>query len=323
MLSDTLGRKIDYLRLSLTPACPLRCVYCRPTGHHSPVPQCPLTPQEIEELVDHMASLHGLRKVRLTGGDPTQRTDLLDIIGRLARVPGIEDLTMTTHGLTLATHAARYRDAGLGRVNVSLDTLDADQFRRITGADGLGRVVAGIGAAIEAGLRPVRINTVVMRDRNHEQLPALVRFAARRDLEIRFIELMPMGPLAGSWEAHYVPEEEMRAALSPIIREWRPLTRRSESARRYEVDLDDGTSAVVGFISAMSRCFCDDCNRIRLTSDGTLYPCLMDRAGGNLLPALRPQFNADLCTALLRSAVQSKQPEHPAAGAAVMTLIGG
>ncbi|HOJ75097.1 MAG TPA: GTP 3',8-cyclase MoaA [Phycisphaerae bacterium] len=324
MLSDASGRKIEYLRLSLTSECPLRCIYCRPgPAGERPQDDHPLRPVEIESLVRYLAERHGLHKVRLTGGDPTSRPDLTEIIERIAAIPGIHDLSMTTHGLTLARKAREYKKAGLHRVNVSLDTLDVKQFQRITGSDGLERVLAGIHAAQEFALHPVRINTVVVRGENDDQLVALLQFAARHILEIRFIELMPMGPLAASWHDRAVSESQMRERLAPIVQSWHALPRKSDSAQRYRVILDDGTMVCVGFISAMTGCFCEDCNRIRVTSDGSIYPCLMDRPRGNLMSALRPRFEPDQLEAALATALSGKQLRHPAAGVAVMTQIGG
>lgn len=323
MLSDANGRKIQYLRLSLTPACPLRCVYCRPTTPASPPAEDLLRPAEIGAIVSHLAQRHGLHKVRLTGGDPTSRPDLSQIIERIAAIPGISDLGMTTHGLTLARMANEYKAAGLHRVNVSLDTLDTRQFRRITGSDGLDRVLAGIHAAQESNLHPVRINAVVVRGENEDQPLALLQFAARHMLEIRFIELMPMGPLAETWPSRYVPEKEIREQLVPIVQSWHALPRKRDSAQRFRVILDDGHMACLGFISAMGGCFCEDCNRIRITSDGAVYPCLMDQPRGNLMPALRPTFDPDLLDSILAAALTAKLPQHPSTGMAVMTQIGG
>ncbi len=322
MMQDQHGRVIRYLRLSLTSACPMRCSYCRPglDAHH---PRLLLTPREIQRVVGHLVSRHGVEKVRLTGGDPTARGDLVEIIARLAAIDGLSDLAMTTNGLTLATHARAYTGAGLRRVNVSLDSLDAHQFTRITGVDGLARVLTGIDAAQAAGLDPIKINTVVMRDQNEDQLPDLVRFAAARGLAIRFIELMPMGPLADDWEARYVPAHEMRERLDAVVARWSSLPRGSESAERYDATLTDGRHVQIGFITPMSCNFCAACNRLRVTCDGSVYPCLMDEPRGSILPAVRPSFDAQCFDRILANALASKASEHPAQGVAVMTGIGG
>jgi GTP 3',8-cyclase len=322
-MRDSLDRPIRYLRLSLTEACQMRCVYCRPAIFKQTKPSGQLTPDEIGSIVRHLASEHGLTKVRLTGGDPTARPDLIHIIERLARIDGINDLAMTTNGLSLASHAGAYADAGLRRVNVSLDTLDPRRFARMTGADALTRVLAGIDAAIDAGLTPLKINTVVLHGENLADLPALVGYAALRGVEIRFIELMPMGPLAEQWTDRYVPAPRMRNALAQVAAGWQTNPRGSDSAQTYDVTLHDGRHARVGFITPMSCNFCLACTRLRITSDGSLYPCLMDRPRGNLIHAIRPRFDADRLDLLLSDAIQAKAPEHPGTGVAVMTQIGG
>ena len=323
MYQDTHGRQIGYLRLSLTKGCSMRCTYCRPTWVHQPVDEPMLTPGEIEQLVRHLVKNHGLKKVRLTGGDPTSRRELIEIIERISQVPGITDLAMTTNGLTLVRQAHRYAQAGVQRVNISLDSLRRDRFKRMTGVDGLDRVLAGLDAAVDAGLGPVRINTVILRGENDEELPDLVRFAAARQMDIRFIELMPMGPLASSWAQRYVSESEMRDQLATITRDIQPLPQGHDAARRYRCTLDDQSVATVGFITPMSCNFCADCNRIRIAADGSLYPCLMDKPRGTLLPAIRPKFDTEHLDQLIAQGMVEKQAEHPHDGFVVMTHIGG
>lgn len=282
-----------------------------------------MTPAEIEVLVRHLVQRHGLTKVRLTGGEPTSRSDLLEIVTRLAKVEGLTELAMTTNGLTLAGHARTLAQAGLHRVNISLDSLDPERFSRMTGIDALPRVLAGIAAARSAGLLPVKLNAVVVRGENLEELPQLVTFAAQENLEIRFIELMPMGPLAGSWAKRYVAEAEMRDVLAPLVAQWESLGAGRSPAHRYRLVLADGRSVNVGFITAMSCHFCNACNRMRIAADGTFYPCLMDRPAGTLLPALRPTWDPQRFDALLREGLQQKAATHPAVGVGVMTSIGG
>lgn len=323
MLADTLGRAVGYLRLSLTKACAMRCVYCRPEKLDHPRGEPMLTPDEIENLARHLVTHHGLHKIRLTGGDPTSRAQLPEIIERLAKIDGVRDLAMTTNALTLAHRAKTYGDAGLTRVNISLDTLDRDRFARLTGLDQLDRVLAGIDAAQATGLWPIKLNTVVVKNQNEQDLPALLRFAGARGIEIRFIELMPMGPLADQWTDRYVSEGRMRQTLSPHIASWSPLTQGADAARRYRVTLDDGTPATVGFITPMSCNFCANCNRIRIAADGTFYPCLMDEPAGSLLPAIRPRFDGQLLDQYLVRGLNQKRREHPHDGFVTMTHIGG
>jgi len=322
-MNDPDGRQIGYLRLSLTEACQMRCAYCRPGRLRPGGRSNQLTTREIESVVRHLVTQHGVHKVRLTGGDPTARPDLAEIIERIAAIDGVRDLALTTNGLVLDRYAADYRRAGLHRVNISLDSLDPDVFQQITGVDGLERVLGGIDAAVEAGLRPIRLNTVVLAGENDAELPDLVRFAAVRGLEIRFIELMPMGPLQDRWAERYVPEWQMRRRIDPVAEHWRPLLAGHSSARRYGLRMDEGQLATVGFISPMSCGFCAACNRLRLAADGTIYPCLMDRPRGSMLPALRPVFDGAFLDRLLQEALAAKAPRHPAAGMAVMAAVGG
>lgn len=322
-MRDPLNRGIGYLRLSLTSACSMRCTYCRPATYNNPSNELRLSPDEIEHIVRHLAERHALSKVRLTGGDPTSRPELVKIIERIASLPGIDDLAMTTNGLTLEHMASRYRDAGLKRINISLDTLDTKRFEQLTGVNGLDCVLKGIEAAQQAGLVPIKINTVVVRGQNENDLIELVRFAADRNLEIRFIELMPMGPLADVWHTRYMPEVEIRERLSAAMHFDAAMPQGHDAARRYRVTLDDGRCAMVGFITPMSCNFCADCNRLRLAADGRIYPCLMDKPAGSLLNAVRPCFDADRLDALLVQALMHKQPEHPAYGSDIMTTLGG
>lgn len=300
----------------------MRCVYCRPDFDRNHNPTL-LSPDEIEMLVRHLVEARGVRKVRLTGGDPTARPDLLEIIERIAAIPGVSELAMTTNGLSLSRMAQRYADAGMQRVNVSLDSLDAEQFARMTGVDGLDRVLAGIDAALSAGLTPLKINTVVLRDDNEQQLPALVEYAVSRGAAIRFIELMPMGPLADRWAERYVPADRMRGCLESIVADWRAVPQGADSALRYDATLHDGRRADIGFITPMSCNFCSACNRIRITAEGTLYPCLMDKPAGSLLRAIRPVFDTYLLDELLEEGLRGKAPQHPVEGFVTMTHIGG
>lgn len=323
MLRDADGRSIDYLRLSLTKNCSMRCTYCRPETSKNQPEEGRLTPHEIAQLVGHLCAAHGVSKVRLTGGEPTARRDLVEIISRLAALGSLKDLALTTNGLTLLNQARAYAQAGLQRVNISLDTLDPARFAALTGVDGLLRVRAGMQEAQRVGLTPIRLNTVVVGGQNEMDLPGLLAFAAEQGVEIRFIELMPMGALAGRWAEHYVPERTMRRILEPGIAGWTALPHQHESARRYRVRLVSGRQVTVGFITAMSCNFCDSCNRIRIGSDGTLYPCLMDQPAGELLPALRPVFNGALLDRIMAAGLARKAPAHTTTGFVAMTHIGG
>jgi cyclic pyranopterin phosphate synthase len=300
----------------------MRCTYCRPGFHRNPATDH-LTVDEIEAVVRHLVENHDITKVRLTGGDPTARADILQIIERIANIDAIADLAMTTNAISLASHAQAYANAGLSRINVSLDSLDPQQFARMTGVDVLPRVIEGIDAALAANIKPLKINTVVLRNENDAQLPALVRFAADRDIAIRFIELMPMGPLSSQWTEQYLPADDMRKALAQTITQWTPIPQGSDSALNYRVKLTDNREATVGFITPMSCNFCSNCDRIRLAADGLLYPCLMDKPAGSFMPAVRPHFDPNQFDAILARGLNQKAAEHPAEGTVIMTNIGG
>lgn len=308
----------------------MRCSYCRPVSD-SPGP-CrdgggaaeQLSVEELYLLVQYLVECQGLRKVRLTGGEPTDRRDVLELLERLRSIRGLDELVLTTNGLRLAKMAGGLVEAGLDRVNVSLDSLDRDRYIELTGVDGLGRVLDGLEACERAGLRPIRVNTVVIRGKNEHELPSLVSFAVERGWEIRFIELMPMGPLAATWSDRYVPAARMRAVIDPVVSSWSALPRTSDAAARFSVRLKaSGRPGVIGFIRPMSCAFCDQCDRIRIGSDGTVYPCLMDQPGGSISDALRPVFDPVKLMDLLQPMLARKAEEHPCRGAGVMTRIGG
>ena len=322
-MQDPFGRRVRYLRLSLTSACAMRCTYCRPHGWKHLNRNLELTAAEISQLVGHLVHHQGVRKVRLTGGEPTHRADIVAIVQSIASMGGLADLAMTTNALTLYRLAAPLAQAGLRRINVSLDSVDPRRFEQITGVDGLHRVIAGLHAARRAGLSPIKLNTVVVRGQNDHELADLVAFAADHRCAIRFIELMPMGPLAAHWKQRYVAQAEMRDRLADIVNTWVEQPRDSGSARNFNVTLNDRRTAEVGFISAMSCPFCDRCDRIRIGCTGELYPCLLDKPAGSLLPALRPTFDPDQLDRLLAASLIHKPAEHPATGTGVMTAIGG
>ncbi len=322
-MQDRYSRPIRYLRLSLTGACAMRCTYCRPFGWHSQDRDDELTVGEIQALVEHLATRHGVRKVRLTGGEPTNRDDLVRIVQAIAKIDQVEDLAMTTNALNLEHRAKALASAGLRRVNISLDSLDPVRFAAITGVDGLSRVMSGIQSARRAGMAPIRLNTVVVRGQNEDEIGELVTFAAGEGCAIRFIELMPMGPLAAQWKQRFVSQEEISSRLRSLVKTWTRESRGGESALSYRAELVDGRIAKIGFISAMSCPFCSQCDRIRIGSRGELYPCLLDHPAGSVLPALRPVLSRTELDRRLGEALNSKPLEHPAVGVGVMTAIGG
>ena len=271
-MKDQFGREIRDLRVSLTDRCNLRCVYCMPeTMRFKPTDEL-LSDDEIL-LVLRVAADLGVRKVRLTGGEPTVRHGLVDLVRRIAAIEGLSDIAMTTNGVMLGRLAQPLADAGLRRVNVSLDTLDPEQFHRITRWGRLEDVLAGLEAAERAGLSPVKINSVVVRGFNDDAAPALARLTIDRGWHVRFIEMMPFGTVAGFQTSAYVSSEETMARIQAVLGPLRPIdTSGYDPARTYRLD---GAHGTLGFISSVSQPFCAQCGRLRLTAEGRLRLCLL------------------------------------------------
>jgi cyclic pyranopterin phosphate synthase len=300
-MRDQYGRELNDLRISLTDRCNLRCVYCMPAeGIDFRAPEELLADEELLLLVRIAAEL-GVRKIRLTGGEPTVRPGIVELVGTIAATPGIEDVALTTNGLLLDALAAPLARAGLRRVNVSLDTLDEAKFARITRGGRLGRVLAGIAAAETAGLLPVKLNAVVVRRFNEEDVVDLARLTLERPWEVRFIEVMPFGVVADVADAGIVPSEETMARIEAALGPLHPLDLSgSDPARTYRAP---GAAGTLGFISPVSQPFCSRCGRLRLTADGRLRLCLLR------------DDEVDLLTPLRRGASYAEMKEIFAAGA--------
>jgi len=303
VLTDGFGRRHDDLRISVTDRCNLRCAYC--------MPQDPvwfdrdeiLSYEEIARLA-RVAVSGGVRKIRLTGGEPLVRRDLPDLVRMLAEIPGVEDLSLTTNGVLLEPAAAALRDAGLRRLNVSLDTLDAARFETLTGRDELARVLAGIEAARRCGLGPIKLNAVLVRGVNEDEAERLAAFARDHGHELRFIELMPLEN-DGSWNAErVVAGSELRRRIETL---W-PIAPDPEgdpnapASRHLYID---GLGAV-GFIDSVTAPFCASCSRLRITSDGKLRVCLYDDAETDLKTPLRDGADDAALLELVRAALARK-----------------
>lgn len=290
MLTDSFGRSITYLRISVTDRCNLRCVYCLPgEGIQWQKRQDQLTAEEIAHCTAVMAEA-GVRRVRLTGGEPLVRPDIVEIVSRIASIPGIQEVSLTTNAMLLEKLAVPLARAGLKRVNISLDTLDAEKFKRITRGGSIERLWRGIAAAEHAGLAPIKLNTVVVNSLNADELPALAGLTIENPWHVRFIELMPVGN-AQAWgdgfpaaSDRYIPVQEMQRRLSVF----RPVPALSPvgngPARTFRIP---GALGTLGFISPLGEHFCESCNRLRLTADGFLRPCLLLDGEINLREALR------------------------------------
>jgi cyclic pyranopterin phosphate synthase len=306
-LVDTFGRVHNNLRISVTDRCNLRCTYCMPEDVVFMDRSALLTFEEITHFVRVAAPL-GIDKVRLTGGEPLMRRDLPALVRMLAGVPGIRDLGLTTNGLLLAEHAQALHDAGLRRINVSLDTLDPQRFRAVTRRDGLDRVVGGIFAAKRAGFDPVKVNAVSIRGVTEHEVGPLARFARQHGLEMRFIEYMPIG--ADHWERDkvYFAHE----ILEQIEREVAPLAPAKDydpSAPAMEFEYPDGGGRV-GIIASVSRPFCMSCNRLRLTAEGKLRNCLFALDEVDLKPFLRDRPDDAALADAVRRNVRDKWEGH-------------
>ena len=313
---DGKGRLIEYLRLSVTDRCNCRCTYCMPAGGvpmlgHKDI----LSFEELTEVVGACAQL-GVRKVRLTGGEPLVRRGLSELVRMIRAVPGVQELAMTTNATLLAPVAAELYHAGLDRLNVSLDTLDAARYAELTRGGSLEDALAGLAAARDAGFSRTKVNCVLMGGVNDADVPRLAELARTEPIDVRFIELMPMGPCAGWPKARFVPAETVLEVVPGLV----PL-RRDGVAELWHAP---GWVGNVGLIRPMSHRFCDGCSRIRVTADGRLKPCLHSSAeiplrglhGEALLAELRHGIAA-------KPAYHHMDRDHASQSARDMNEIGG
>ncbi len=304
--TDTFGRRIDYLRLSVTDQCDLRCFYCMPQGFDQyQEPENWLTFDEIERVVAAFARLD-IGRIRLTGGEPLLRRDLARLASRLHALPGIDDLSLSTNAVRLAKQATALRQAGVSRLNISLDTLRPERFKAICGGK-LEKVLAGIEAARNAGFGPIKLNMVVMRGINDDEIEAMVDYCAERDLTLRFIETMPMGETGRAASDRYVDLGEVRARLEQRYTLLPGVMPGAGPARYVQLA---GSETRIGFITPMSQHFCESCNRLRLGVDGAVYPCLGDEGKVELRPLLRGGANDQQLTDALLTALRNKPERH-------------
>ena len=328
LLVDSHGRILRDLRVSVTDRCNFRCLYCLPEteaaqnfyrGHwaHMPAP-APIVQQwmpksnilsyeEIERVV-RIASDLGIQKIRLTGGEPLLRPDVEHLIGLLAKISGITDLAMTTNGFLFPQKARALREAGLGRVSFSMDSLDRKNFQKITGRDGLDEVLSGIRLAQELGFHPVKVNAVVIRGINDHELESLAGFARERNLFFRFIEFMPLDSARAWVKEMVVPGREILERLQKRFQlKAIPPNNSSETARRWS--FADGRGEI-GIIAPVSEPFCGHCNRIRLTADGKIRTCLFSVTEHDLRPLLRDGDSDDEVGEWLKTIVLGKEARH-------------
>lgn len=328
-LIDSFGRKIEYLRVSVTDRCNYRCFYCMPAagvprGRHEDF----LRHEELARLVRLFAEL-GVRKVRLTGGEPLARRGIVDLAGLIGRIPGIADLSLSTNGHLLERHAVALKTAGVARVNISLDSLDPDTFARITRGGDLGHVLRGIEAALTAGMAPVKLNMVVLKGINDREIEPMLDFALARGAHLRFIETMPVGEAGIQGMEHYYPADAILARVRKKAgAELIPIKGASGAgpARCYRIGAGPAT---VGIISAISRHFCEGCNRVRLTAKGELVLCLGQDHRVSLAAALRAGASDIGLKDLIADAIAQKPERHDFAGQGAchpihkMSVLGG
>lgn len=307
-LVDPFGRRIDYVRISVTDRCDLRCVYCMPANQTFLPKADVLTLQQIETLCSAFVRL-GVRKVRLTGGEPLVRRGFLDLVRTLSRhleSGALDELTLTTNGTRLAEHAEALAAAGVQRINVSMDSLDPATFTRLTRGGDVRRVIAGIDAALEAGLR-VKLNIVALALDNAQELPSLIAWAHARGMDVSLIETMPLGEIEQDRTEQYLPLTAVRAALERL---WtlEPIPDRTCGPSRY-VRLTE-TGGRLGFITPLTNNFCASCNRVRVTVTGTLYMCLGQEVSADLRTPLLDRVSDNQLDQIIVSAIARKPEKH-------------
>jgi len=311
LLKDSYGRTIRDLRVSLTDRCNFRCFYCLPHGEPPIAPkEQMLTYEEIERACEIFVSL-GIEKIRLTGGEPMLRRDIETIIEKLAKLKGsgLLDLALTTNGYFLPERAQSLKDAGLDRVTISLDSLKRDVFKRMTGVDVLDKVLAGINAAKKAGLEPIKINAVIVRGHNEDEVADFAAFAREHDVKMRYIEFMPLDSGHDWSRTDVVSGKEIRERIEDRF----PLTkinvaRGSDTSSRYR--FADGAPGEIGIIAPVTEAFCGACSRIRLTADGQIRTCLFSTVEHSLRDVIRSGVSRDEVVDYIRSVVMKKEPRH-------------
>lgn len=323
-MQDQFQRKIDYLRISVTDRCNLRCRYCMPVEGVKWMPhESILSFEEILRLMRISTQL-GFRRFRITGGEPLVRKGILGFLEKAAKIPGVEDLMITTNGVLLSKMAFDLKAAGVQRVNISLDTMNPERFRAITRGGDVTKVIEGVFRSLEVGLDPVKLNVVVVRGFNTNEMPDFLELAKQYPLHVRFIELMPIG-VSSERRADFVSIQEMKELLG--LKEYTPI-REILGGGPAEYVRPRGIKGSIGFISALSRHFCATCNRVRLTADGKLRLCLHSKNEVNLIDPLRKGTSDEDIINLFAQAVWHKPAQHHMndeawQGHRVMSQIGG
>jgi cyclic pyranopterin phosphate synthase len=308
-LVDSLGRVHTNLRLSVTDRCNIRCFYCMPDENVQFLPRRDILSFEELERFARVAARLGVNKLRLTGGEPLVRAELHKLVARLATIEGIHDIALTTNGILLAEQAQALKDAGLTRINISLDALSEETFRHIARRDGLDRVLAGIHAAKRVGFTKIRLNAVAIKGVTEPEVVPLVNFAREQGLEMRFIEFMPLDA-EDQWQHDQVlTGEEIRRQIEEVIGPLEAAERPDPSQPASDFRFTDG-SGTIGFINPVTQPFCEDCNRLRLTAEGKIRNCLFSTVEWDARALLRSGGSDDDLIALVRDCVRAKKPGH-------------
>ena len=305
-MKDAFGRSIEYLRISVTDRCNFRCLYCMPEEGLQWLPRSEiLSYEEIADVVSQLAPL-GLRRLRLTGGEPTIRPELDKLVAMLRAIPGIDDIALSTNGSRFPEHAPRLKAAGLDRVNISADSLQAGRVRDIARRTVTTPPIDALRAAEQAGLSPVKVNVVVMRGINDDEIVDFARLTLEHEWHVRFIELMPVGDMRGATWEHVVPSDEILDRLS-LLGALIPCDGPARGNGPAVYHRYAGAPGTVGVITPMTHTYCESCNRVRLTADGRLRTCLFGDAEVNLRDALRAGHSLE---PLFARALEEKPKEH-------------
>lgn len=308
-LVDTFHRKITYLRMSVTDRCDFRCVYCMAEDMQFLPRQNILSLEELLQIGQRFVAL-GVQKIRLTGGEPLVRNGIVELCSQIAALPGLKELCMSSNGSQLNRLAKPLHDAGLSRLNISLDSLDSQRFKELTRTGDLTRVIAGIDAALAAGFRHTKLNCVVLKGRNDNEVVDLVRFAIDRQLDISFIEEMPLGIVTEHQRSEsYCSSDEVRARLSEVFTLFESAESTQGPSRYWR--LVEAPEIRIGFISPHSHNFCGSCNRVRLTVEGRLLLCLGNEHSSDLKQVLRSYpADAERLDSAIREAMNLKPYSH-------------
>lgn len=324
-LVDTLKRRINYLRISITDRCNLQCLYCTPSRPFKRLSHHEILRYEEILRIARIATGLGITKMRVTGGEPLIRRGCIDFLERLGGIPGVADLSLTTNGILLRKHLDRLAGIGIRRLNISLDTLDPERYREITGSDAFDQVWSAIMSALEKGFSPIKINVVAMDEINSDDLEDLAALTFEFPFHVRFIERMPF-PGLGTGKSTPLLEEQIKSRIAPLGA-LEPVEKclNDGPARRYRLQ---GAVGEIGFISAVSHHFCSECNRLRLTADGRLRSCLFSDTMTDIMTPLRAGAPDDAIAALIFETIREKPSRHhflsdPAAVQRKMYSIGG